>query len=134
MKSVSVIRKKVSGNVAANTVNQNAGGLDIDGTRIPTEDQYVINTWDHGAQPFGGGAGKPFTSRTEIGGRWPSNLIRTGIIDVIVRFPETFSGSRSEGVRKGIGYRGGHGDGGPAIKGDQGSAARFFYAVSGVTK
>lgn len=128
MRSVSVIRKKVSGNVATNTVNQNAGGLDIDGTRIPTEDQYVINTWDQGAQPFGGGAGKPFTSRTETGGRWPANLIRTGG-DVIVRFPITASEAPS-GHKKSAGYQGGWGNGISVMGfGDQGSAARFFYAV-----
>lgn len=36
------------------------------------------------------------------------------------------SGARAEGVRKGIGYQGGKGDGGPAIEASEGSASRYF--------
>jgi site-specific DNA-methyltransferase (adenine-specific) len=37
------------------------------------------------------------------------------------------SGSRSAGVRNGLGFKGASGDGRPAIVGDTGGASRFFY-------
>jgi DNA modification methylase len=39
------------------------------------------------------------------------------------------SGSRAEGVRKGMGYGGANGDGGPAIEGSNGGASRYFTVV-----
>lgn len=42
---------------------------------------------------------------------------------------ERVSGSRAAGVRKGMGYHGAAGDGGPAIEGSAGGASRFFYTA-----
>ncbi len=39
---------------------------------------------------------------------------------------QTKSGARKAGVRKGVGYGGGEGDGGPAIESSEGGASRFF--------
>ena len=36
------------------------------------------------------------------------------------------SGARAAGVRRGLGYRGANGDGGPALPGDAGGASRFY--------
>lgn len=60
-------RKPLIGTVAKNVLRYGTGGLNIDATRIPlSEDEppYVINTFDDGAKPFGGGAGHSYTSRT----------------------------------------------------------------------
>lgn len=52
--------------VAANVLKHGTGAINIDATRIPLnpdEPPYVINTFDDGAKPFGGGAGHAYTSR-----------------------------------------------------------------------
>lgn len=44
------------------------------------------------------------------------------------------SGTRKGGVRKGMGYHGANGDGGPAIQGSEGGASRFFYCAKASKK
>ena len=49
-----------------NITQTGAGALNIDAARIPLageNDEYVINTFDDGAKPFGDGAGHKYTSR-----------------------------------------------------------------------
>jgi len=62
-------------------------------------------------------------------GRWPANVIHDGGEEVVGAFPDQESGSRAAGVRSGMGFHGANGDGGPAIEGSAGSAARFFYSA-----
>jgi len=64
-----------------------------------------------------------------VGERWPANLVHDGSDEVVDLFPNSKSGSRKAGVRKGMGFHGADGDGGPAIKGSEGSAARYFYCA-----
>jgi DNA methylase len=61
-----VARKPFKGTVAANVLEWGVGGLNIDGSRIGTE-EVTINTFDNGAKPFGG-------AKT-VSGRWPANII-----------------------------------------------------------
>jgi site-specific DNA-methyltransferase (adenine-specific) len=68
-----VARKPLIGTVAANVLEWGTGGLNIDASRIGTE-QVTINTFDNGAKPFGDAVGEPFTSRHSVG-RWPANII-----------------------------------------------------------
>jgi site-specific DNA-methyltransferase (adenine-specific) len=68
-----VARKPLIGTVAANVLQWGTGGLNIDASRIGTE-QVTINTFDNGAKPFGDAVGEPFTSRHSVG-RWPANII-----------------------------------------------------------
>jgi len=49
--------------------------LNIDACRIPTDDNYQINTFDNGAKPFGDAVGEPYSSRVESAGRWPANIL-----------------------------------------------------------
>jgi site-specific DNA-methyltransferase (adenine-specific) len=70
---VVVGRKPLIGTVAANVLEWGVGGLNIDGSRIGTE-EIVINTFDNGAKPFGGAIGEPYTAKT-VSGRWPANII-----------------------------------------------------------
>lgn len=98
-----VFQKPYEGKPLDNIVSSGAGALNIDGGRIATQDEYVINQFDDGMKPFGDGAGHKFTaiktgsgkgkigndygwSNTErngedwVGsdlGRWPSNLLLT---------------------------------------------------------
>jgi DNA modification methylase len=94
-----VARKPFKGTVAQNVLAHGTGALNIDGCRV-----------DGGPS-----------------GRWPANVMHDGSDEVADGFPQQKSGSRSAGVRKGMGFHGADGDGGPAIEGSSGSAARFFY-------
>jgi site-specific DNA-methyltransferase (adenine-specific) len=68
--------KPNDGTYVDNALKHGVSGLNIEGARIPTKgEEITINTWDKGAQPFGGGAGKPYTTRKETKGRYPANLI-----------------------------------------------------------
>ena len=122
-----VARKPLIGTVANNVLTYGTGALNIDGSRVGTE-QITINTFDDGAKPFGGAVGEPYTSR-QSAGRWPANVIHDGSDEVLAGFPTTTSGSRGQGEYGGMGY---HGSGDwdmPEIKGDKGSASRFFYCA-----
>jgi site-specific DNA-methyltransferase (adenine-specific) len=68
-------------------------------------------------------------AEAEALGRWPANLCHDGSDEVLAGFPMQASGSRAAGVRNGMGFHGANGDGGPAIEGSSGSAARFFYCA-----
>src|SRR4029077_4630748 len=66
-------------------------------------------------------------------GRWPAHLVLDEEAAVMLdeQAGERKSGSRAAGVRKGMGYHGALGDGGPAIEGGGGGASRFFYVAKG---
>jgi site-specific DNA-methyltransferase (adenine-specific) len=68
-----VARKPLIGTVAENVLTYGTGGLNIDASRIGTE-EITINTFDNGAKPFGDAVGEPYTSR-QSQGRWPANVI-----------------------------------------------------------
>ncbi len=66
-------RKPLIGTVAENVLTYGTGGLNINASRIGTE-EITINTFDNGAKPFGDAVGEPYTSR-QSQGRWPANVI-----------------------------------------------------------
>lgn len=86
---ITILRKPLETTVARTVLEHGTGGLNIEGTRIESDSPVVINTWDDGAKPFGGGAGHSFTSREETGGRWPANVVLTG------RAEEALGGERA---------------------------------------
>ena len=105
MRSVSVIRKPVQGNVAGNVLLYGSAGLAIDASRIE-----LIGIQDHWERykpsekiGFRGGGGESDRSAYNTRGRFPANMIHDGSPQVTGPF-----------------------------HGDSGSAARFFYAVKGV--
>lgn len=93
-------RRPLEGTVADNVTEHGTGALNVDGCRIE-------------------------------GGRWPANVVldsvAAGMLDGAVG--ERPSGSRRAGARKGLGYHGACGDGGPAIEGSTGGPSRFFYTA-----
>lgn len=112
LEPITMARKPLIGTVEANWREHGTGALNIDGCRV---------------EPTG-------ESRERVGEasqdrRWPANLISDGSPEVAALFPMQTSGSRAPGVRKGMGFHGADGDGGPAVEGSSGSAARFFYAA-----
>lgn len=65
----------------------------------------------------------------EYVGRWPANIVHDGSDEVVTCFPDTESGSRKAGSYGLMGYHGADAAPMPAINGDSGSAARFFYTA-----
>ena len=126
-------RKPLDGTVAGNTLTHGTGGINVDGCRIEAQNRKIGVTLGPGIETkvaYGNGINcRPIDWQESNLGRWPSNLLldeesakmldeQSGVLE---------SGSRAEGVRTGMGYFGGNGDGGPAIEGNIGGASRFFY-------
>ena len=130
-----VARKPLIGTVANNVLTYGTGALNIDGSRVGT----TVETWPATRNYSSKEMSRPGSTLADDAetqstgeapaGRWPANVIHDGSDEVLAGFPITTSGNRSAGVRKGMGYHGANGDGGPEIIGDEGSAARFFYCA-----
>ena len=119
-----------------NVLKWGTGGLNIDKSRVPTDEPITINTFDNGAKPFGDAVGEPYTSR-QSEGRYPANFIHDGSQEVLDFFPEAGNGWKKnygEENYKGKSYDsstnqcafGGKFSGDNTYC-DSGSAARFFY-------
>jgi site-specific DNA-methyltransferase (adenine-specific) len=94
--------------IKANVIRWGTGGINIDASRVPSDDSYVINTFDGGAKPWGDASGEAYTTRT-ASARFPANFIHDGSQEVLDLFPDS---NGSGGVDCGTG-----------------SAARFFYCA-----
>lgn len=125
--------------VAANVLQFGTGAINIDGCRVGEEStrRATLKIMSSRGVPGDSYANQDhrYADRSSSyptgsdAGRWPANLIHDGSAEVVALFPDQESGSRAAGVRKGLGYHGADGDGGPAIAGSAGSAARFFYCA-----
>ena len=134
---VVVARKPLIGTVAQNVLTYGTGGLNIDGSRIGTE-EVTINTFDNGAKPFGGAIGEPYTSK-QVTGRWPANIILDPYTAELL--DEQSGVSVSKQALRGEQYSGSHGglacevketkEGTNTVRGhsDSGGASRFFYVA-----
>lgn len=141
LEPITVARKPLSENtVAANCMKWGTGGINIDGCRIPTEDNlnggaYAANG-ESRKQLYGEDAGNSWRRDNGLEfnqptGRFPANLIHDGSEEVLARFPEsqssvaircnsggkTFGSNRAKPALPNLGYT------------DHGSAARFFYCA-----
>lgn len=134
-----VARKPLVGTVAANVLLWGVGGLNIDGSRIGTEERINPpggiapggNNYVHGAR-FNDG------NPTTVQGRWPANIILDEYTAGLL--PE----SAATGSGKASGFRKGGGDGNSvglagtknAADGfsDSGSVSRFFYVAKASKK
>lgn len=142
-------RKPLIGTVAQNVLEHGTGALNIDGCRVAlTGDADAAEFANNHAvterlpQHYDGqnlglheGGWKQRVGPAQVPeGRWPANVITDGSEEVVAMFPQQTSGSRAAGVRSSLGSTRtfsapGKGDGGPAIEGSTGSAARFFYCA-----
>jgi site-specific DNA-methyltransferase (adenine-specific) len=141
MEPITVARKPLAGTVAATVLAHGTGALNIEACRVPGEESTVRpinNIRVHGGRDgaYVGLVGQRPTDGRVGGsdaGRWPANVIHDGSDEVVARFPETASGSRKAGAYNVAAGQGRYGDFGvgqmPAIDGDSGSAARFFYTA-----
>lgn len=128
-------RKPIVGTVVNNVLTYGVGGLNIDGSRVGTEDTRapasktalgMMNDDNWQAQEVMAGSAN---------GRYPANFIHDGSDEVVNSFPET----KATGSGKVSGFRkGGDSENSVGISGvksaadgfsDSGSAARFFYCA-----
>ena len=125
-------RKPIDGTVANNVLKHGTGGLNIDGTRVGTEQ---VTTNGKGKQD-GNTPIVPqspdFVGQTHIG-RFPANLIHDGSDEVEAVFPQTGK-SRPDHRNEpsSTGDSGIYGKGykrQPNMLNDSGSASRFFYCA-----
>jgi DNA modification methylase len=143
-------RKPVVGTVANNVLTYGVGGLNIDDSRVPSDDGFE-KAWDKpvstnisapGGKYISEGAKHTvdLTSNRPVGGRFPANFIHDGSDEVVALFPDTKSGAL-----KATQYENGNdenqsifaGAGAFENKGygaDSGSAARFFYCAKASKK
>jgi hypothetical protein len=127
-----VARKPLSGTVAACVLAHGTGALNVDGCRIAGD---VPSTTQGQSTRAGEVYGADQRNQREFipstAGRWPANVVldETAAAMLDAQTGTLQSGSRAEGVRKGLGYHGANGDGGPAINGNSGGASRFLYVA-----
>jgi DNA modification methylase len=131
-----VARKPLIGTVAENVLTHGTGGLNIDGSRIGTEERtdtvtengFGSNFMDDNWEP----SGKSYQKTVQ--GRWPSNVI---LDEYSAELLDEQSGvSVSKRADRGLGKKtndiyGSYGDNLEPIRGhnDSGGASRFFYVA-----
>jgi site-specific DNA-methyltransferase (adenine-specific) len=135
-------RKPVEGTVANNVLTYGTGGLNIDGSRVPSDDGFE-KAWDKpvstnisapGGKYISEGAKHTvdLTSNRPVGGRFPANFIHDGSDEVLALFPDTKSPKtylRSSKATANIDWNPKEADTEQLGFGDSGSAARFFYCA-----
>ncbi len=136
LEPITMARKPLIGTVAENFEKHGAGGLNVDGCRVGTDDDlsnHVTNS--KAASVFI--AGGTIRTETHPQGRWPANLIHDGSEEVVGLFPVTDKaqaprdgGFREDGAQRGnVDFKSGCRPTLPVVRGDSGSAARFFYCA-----
>ena len=132
-----VARKPLIGTVAENVLTHGTGGLNIDGSRIGTE-QITINNYPVGFDPKGNlngltQIGQDYESKTSQG-RWPANVILDEYTAELLDEQSGISKSTRSQVTSNPGTVYGSGKGLPSHTGiyghnDTGGASRFFYVA-----
>ena len=131
---ICMARKPLIGTVEANWRVHGTGALNIDGCRVDVPPGDVLVEFDravgnvsreHWRKGTCVGAGRPVDR-----GRWPANLIHDGSQEVLELFPDckgmSGGGKHKPGARQGMF---GAIDCEHTARGDNGSAARFFYCA-----
>jgi site-specific DNA-methyltransferase (adenine-specific) len=134
-------RKPLIGTVAQNVLVHGTGAINIDGCRIHADD---AKGYAYTVQRTAPGATQNATvERKQVGveyqgqtqdGRWPANIIHDGSDEVIAAFPEAPGQQRAvTGEERSHRTLNAYGDFGASRtgaepRGDEGSAARFFYS------
>lgn len=140
LEPITVARKPFDTTVAENVQAFGTGALNIDGCRVETSDSLNGGAYSEERKPSAsewvahGGTIHNSTGKeySQPSGRWPANFIHDGSEEVLELFPETktgdthpipytnTSGKNVFGTQTGTKR---------AMKGDSGSAARFFYCA-----
>lgn len=136
LEPITVARKPLIGTVAENVLTHGTGAINVDGCRVPADDNVKFErapgnvsreNWRKGTCV---GAAIPTDQ-----GRWPANLIHDGSQMVLDLFPETGK-STGGGKNNADKFGGGYAPTGDETigYGDTGSAARFFYCAKTAKK
>jgi hypothetical protein len=139
MEPITVARKPLEGTVAANVLKHGTGAINVDGGRVSVDagDPVLTSTYtcrESAIRPGSVGFmssnhdGKRIPTAPPPLGRWPANLIHDGSPEVLSLFPD--SKGMSGGGKHKPGAKGGMFgaiDSTATARGDNGSAARFFY-------
>lgn len=128
---ICVARKPLVGTVAANVLEWGVGGINIDGCRVGDD---IVTQHGRRGDNFGFASAEP-AGRSWVG-RFPANVLHDGSDEVVTLFP-TEAGAvapvhkrGSDKFRRTYGaFAGNVDEGGSTFRGDQGSAARFFYCA-----
>lgn len=136
-----IARKLLEGTVAANVLKYGTGALNIDGCRVPTNDELSAHgdaQWRDEKSAKVYGSYKPAKRSQTDGqkiGRFPANLVHDGSDEVLALFPDSkgqcgaVKGNEPSELTRGI-YGKFSGDRPPCSpRNDSGSAARFFYCA-----
>lgn len=144
-----LFRKPLSeGTVAANVLAHGTGAMNIDGCRVPFEDDADESESkgknqhaDHSNGPQQnnvlGDMGQQARDNYDAEGRWPANVIHDGSDEVVALFPDSTGAGGSVPRTKVTGYGNRIGNGTSKylagerkkVASGSGSAARFFYAA-----
>jgi site-specific DNA-methyltransferase (adenine-specific) len=123
-------RKPVIGTVANNVLTYGVGGLNIDGSRVGSEEMPAQVRGISKIGTFEGADGNTTPERT---GRFPANFIHDGSDEVVALFPDTGKSTGGRIGKKSMGdvtnVPAGEYEAGDPGYGDSGSAARFFYCA-----
>lgn len=136
---VLICRNPLEGTLVDNVRKHGVGALNIDACRVQRDwsKSQLAGTSGRSKKPDAAKIAAPPGIGVNVNpkGGWPTNWIASRgdggdpscpIAELDEQAGERKSGARAEGVRKGMGYHGASGDGGPAIKASEGSAERFF--------
>ena len=130
--------KPLDGNYANNAEKHGIAGINIDESRIGTEERTYGGMCDKGyVTGFHEGNWKPKDIEVTVKGRYPANLIHDGSEEVVENFPETkttYVASHHKNNRTTESSVGDLGHPGEQGYDDDGSAARFFYVPKPSTK
>lgn len=126
-----LFQKPYQGKPLDNITETGAGTINIDGSRIGSDD-ININRWTDSAHPFGDGAGNEYESVT-VKGRWPANFL---LDEEAARRLDEQTGELTSGEPVGVRHSQnqniyGKVQLGKPISGygDSGGASRFFFNV-----
>ena len=128
LEPIVLAQKPREGSFVDNVTAYGCGALNVDGCRVGED---VDTRAKHNVMGYHGNV-RPFTSGTESGGRWPSNLLIDDSPEVVGLFPSTgpSKSSSNKDKSKSVGYESSHWvKRGASHEDNGGSAARFFYCA-----
>jgi len=130
-------RKPLEGTVASNVIKHGTGALRIDECRIATAEDITTHSRGDGYEGQSFNRMNPKPARKQPGqdiGRWPANLLHDGSPEVVEMFPQSDGQcGKLEDQDHDSPTVSCYGDMPPRqafpLRGDSGSAARFFFAA-----
>ena len=147
LEPITVARKPLIGTVAENVLAHGTGAINVDGCRVEANGEKTGSNGAVGLTPEKGWNPNNLPrsvnrEQSTTSGRWPANLIHDGSDEVVAGFPVTDKaaiprngGFRNNNAQRGtVDFKSGCKPTLPVVRGDSGSAARFFYCAKASKK